>query len=408
MEPSLRHALWHVCWSVAAATPAAPAAPTASMAVGELRRWLIFAAGLGSRADDSEDAALCAELQRLLAEQGDNVSVMGGAAGEAGEAAGAFTTAACQARLQAMRPHGVVFLAPLQPAAEPSSPVAVCHTLRAAFGACQAVALEGVACALFVLTRGAHAIERADPPCRPDHAPLCGWARALARELPQATLRLVDLCPHAPPRHAAMQALQQLRRSTGAEGEVAVRAHRTLLPSLAPWRTQSEDAARGAGAGIDATRTYVLTGALGGAGLHVLRGLLQRGARHCVLVTRSQRTVESRAAEVAALRAEYPGSRLEVRMADVEDACAVRALLVEVQQRWPPCDGILHLAGALDDGNLRHLDWARCARVLGAKVDGALHLHAISLELAFPLRHFVLFSSVYALLGYAQLTHPSS
>ena len=64
-----------------------------------------------------------------------------------------------------------------------------------------------------------------------------------------------------------------------------------------------------------------------------------------------------------------------------------------------------HLAGGLDDGLAKDLAWDRCEAVLGAKVYGALHLHTIASELALPLSHFVLFSSVYALLGYAQLTH---
>ena len=139
--------------------------------------------------------------------------------------------------------------------------------------------------------------------------------------------------------------------------------------------------------------------------MHVTRWLLRRGARHLVLLTRSQRTADARAVDLERLRVAHGGARIEVRLVDVASRRQVRRLLSEVAAGWPPCDGILHLAGGLDDGLAKDLAWDRCEAVLGAKVYGALHLHTIASELALPLSHFVLFSSVYALLGYAQLTH---
>ncbi|KAH8052007.1 polyketide synthase [Aureococcus anophagefferens] len=57
----------------------------------------------------------------------------------------------------------------------------------------------------------------------------------------------------------------------------------------------------------------------------------------------------------------------------------------------------LALAGVVDDGAAPALTWDRFADVLKPKVDGSLHLHAASLKT--PVDTFVLFSSIYGLLG---------
>ena len=90
---------------------------------------------------------------------------------------------------------------------------------------------------------------------------------------------------------------------------------------------------------------------------------------------------------------------IEVRLADVGVRSDAEAALRELHTQWAPCGGIFHLAGALDDGLARDLEWDRCERVLSAKVYGALHLHSATCALQLLPAHFVLFSSVYALLG---------
>ncbi|KAH8069336.1 hypothetical protein JL721_6160 [Aureococcus anophagefferens] len=64
---------------------------------------------------------------------------------------------------------------------------------------------------------------------------------------------------------------------------------------------------------------------------------------------------------------------------------------------------VWHLAGVVDDGAAPALTWDRFADVLKPKVDGSLHLHAASLKT--PVDTFVLFSSIYGLLGSRELTH---
>ncbi len=64
-----------------------------------------------------------------------------------------------------------------------------------------------------------------------------------------------------------------------------------------------------------------------------------------------------------------------------------------------PFRGVFHAAGLLDDGLIEHLDSNRLKKVMAPKVEGAWHLH--ELTLADPIDAFVLFSSVSGFLGSA-------
>jgi thioesterase domain-containing protein/acyl carrier protein len=68
-------------------------------------------------------------------------------------------------------------------------------------------------------------------------------------------------------------------------------------------------------------------------------------------------------------------------------------------QKLPPLRGIFHAAMVLDDGILPQLTAERFSRVMSPKVAGAWNLHTASATL--PLDHFVMFSSVSALVGAA-------
>ncbi|KYF88678.1 hypothetical protein BE20_22375 [Sorangium cellulosum] len=101
-------------------------------------------------------------------------------------------------------------------------------------------------------------------------------------------------------------------------------------------------------------------------------------------------SVEQRAA-VAALEAR--GARVTVAKADVADRAQLERILREVTTSGMPLRGVVHAAGILDDG----LTPARFRNVMAPKVQGALHLHALTREA--PLSFFVLYASGVGLLG---------
>ncbi|MGE3806859.1 MAG: SDR family NAD(P)-dependent oxidoreductase, partial [Gemmataceae bacterium] len=140
--------------------------------------------------------------------------------------------------------------------------------------------------------------------------------------------------------------------------------------------------------------SYLITGGLGGLGLATAQRLIERGARHLVLLGRNPPS-ESAHEVIAGL--EHAGAEVLVLQADVSVAADVAAALEQIARRLPPLHGVIHAAGVLDDGVLLNQTSERFARVLAAKVEGAWNLHRLTMDL--PLDFFVLYSSMAALLG---------
>jgi acyl transferase domain-containing protein len=144
-----------------------------------------------------------------------------------------------------------------------------------------------------------------------------------------------------------------------------------------------------------ANGTYLVTGGLGGVGLTLAEDLASRGARHLVLLGRS--APGPRAAEAIA-RLEAAGVSVRVAAADVSDEATMARVLSAIPADRP-LRGIVHAAGALDDGVVQQMTPERIARVFLPKVRGAWVLHALTREA--PLDFFVLCSSVAAVFGSA-------
>jgi acyl transferase domain-containing protein/acyl carrier protein len=143
---------------------------------------------------------------------------------------------------------------------------------------------------------------------------------------------------------------------------------------------------------IQPGRSYLITGGLGGLGLQVAEWLVAQGATHLVLSSR--RETETSRQVVADLTAR--GATVQVVTADISHPDEVARLLA-VSQDVAPLKGIIHAAGLLDDGIIRHQTAERLARVFAPKVQGSWYLHTQSRHI--PLDFFVCFSSQAALLG---------
>lgn len=141
--------------------------------------------------------------------------------------------------------------------------------------------------------------------------------------------------------------------------------------------------------------TYVIGGGLGGFGLVLAEGLIRSGARHLVLIGRTGASSPEAARAVARLRA--AGVTVRVEALNLAKETDVAAAFARIGAQMPPIRGIFHSAMVLDDVLLAQLTPARLARVMEPKVAGALALHRASRDLT--LDHFVLFSSLAALIG---------
>jgi len=137
--------------------------------------------------------------------------------------------------------------------------------------------------------------------------------------------------------------------------------------------------------------TYLITGGMGGLGQLMTQWLVERGARRIVLSGRSEPSEEAtrlldglrdKGAEIIVARADLTRSE---EVARVLDQCG------------PTLRGILHLAGALDDGLLSQMNWEQFAHALDPKARAARFLDEQTRQ--WPLDFFVLFSSVASMLG---------
>ncbi|HVY83307.1 MAG TPA: SDR family NAD(P)-dependent oxidoreductase, partial [Steroidobacteraceae bacterium] len=157
-----------------------------------------------------------------------------------------------------------------------------------------------------------------------------------------------------------------------------------------PW--VAEAAAR-----VRADRTYWITGGLSGLGLAVARWLVERGARHLLLMGRR---APDEATRKVLDELEAQGARVMVAQADVSDESAVAATYARAREAGlPPFAGVLHAAGALDNAGIQGQSVERYANVFASKIDGAWLLDRVTTRE--PLDFFVLFSSAASLLGSA-------
>lgn len=140
--------------------------------------------------------------------------------------------------------------------------------------------------------------------------------------------------------------------------------------------------------------SYWITGGLGALGLATARWLVSRGARHLAL---SGRSAPTSAATATIRELESAGARVVVLSTDAGDADQMRLALATIDATLPRLAGVVHAAGALDDGVLARQSWGRARAVMRGKADGAWHLHALLRER--PLDFFVLYSAAGWLLG---------
>jgi amino acid adenylation domain-containing protein len=145
---------------------------------------------------------------------------------------------------------------------------------------------------------------------------------------------------------------------------------------------------------FSAHETCMVTGGLGGIGLRVCGWLVSKGVQHLVLLQRSRLAKEP---EVVAQWREAK-VLVDVESVDVVDKKALEGVFQKIKKQERQLVGVFHLAGVLRDALLEKLTEEDVEAVFAPKVQGAYHLHELSLEER-GLRYFVLFSSLVSLIG---------
>ncbi|MGW5941549.1 SDR family NAD(P)-dependent oxidoreductase [Streptomyces celluloflavus] len=293
------------------------------------------------------------------------------------------------AALNGTEPAGVLSLLALDTGPVAAHP-AVARGLAATLAAVQALGTVAPEAPLWVLTRGAVAIDLDEPAADPQQAPVWALGRTVAAEHPDRWGGLIDLPAEFDARAAARLVAVVAARD---ENEIALRPTGTLLRRLAhaPAPAAPTDRRRLAPRG-----TVLITGGTGHIGGHAARWLAaERGARHLVLTSRSGPTATDTAALAAELAAS--GAAVDVFACDTAERPALAAVLDRIAVSGPQLSTVLHAAGALDDGVLERLDTGRLARTFDGKAGGAAALDELTAHL--DLDAFVLCSSISATFG---------
>jgi acyl transferase domain-containing protein/acyl-CoA synthetase (AMP-forming)/AMP-acid ligase II/glyoxylase-like metal-dependent hydrolase (beta-lactamase superfamily II)/acyl carrier protein len=254
---------------------------------------------------------------------------------------------------------------------------------------------------MWAVTCGAQSVGAATAEVAAAQAPIWGFGRSLSVECPRVWGGLVDLDPAAA---SPAQATALLRSIDAADGEdqIALRGDARYVARL----VRRSEAPMLASLTCRADGAYLITGGLGGLGLHVAKHLVDHGARELLLMGRTPLPPRAlwdaadgdTAVRVAAIRAiEALGARVHVAACDVADeADLARALSAFADVTASPIRGVIHAAGVGRLSPVADLTTADLDADFRPKVLGASNLDRL-LEDA-PLDFFVLYSSLSAVL----------
>ncbi len=252
---------------------------------------------------------------------------------------------------------------------------------------------------LWLVTRGTQGATSAETPGGLEGlsgAPIWGFGRVFALEHPDAWGGLIDVA--GSPDEAAASLLREVE-TTGGEDQIAVQGSSRSVARLG--RTSFQRTSRLLE--LRADGSYLITGGLGRLGLLFARFLVERGARHLVLLGRTglleppgsddcSRTI----AEIESL-----GVSVEVVVGDVANVRTLDALARRLDEAGRPLRGVAHAAAVTETRSLRETTTDALRAVLEPKIGGAWALHRITETRR--LDFFLLFSSSAGILGVSGL-----
>jgi phthiocerol/phenolphthiocerol synthesis type-I polyketide synthase B len=253
-----------------------------------------------------------------------------------------------------------------------------------------AVAEMGVAPRLYLLTRNAQPIDEGDR-ANPAHAVLWGLGRTLALEHPEFWGGVVDVDESVPDGLAAYYVVDEARADDG-EDQVVYRAGLRRVPRLQKAYPPATPPAE-----LDRDSSYLVIGATGNIGPHLIKQLADSGAGTLVAVSRNP---GSRLGDVAA---KLSGTTLVTVAADAADETAMSALFDRFGADLPPLAGIY--VAAFGGGPITLLDMTNddVTAMFRPKLDVVALLHKLSVR--HSVGQFVLFSSISGLTGSRWLAH---
>jgi NAD(P)-dependent dehydrogenase (short-subunit alcohol dehydrogenase family) len=146
---------------------------------------------------------------------------------------------------------------------------------------------------------------------------------------------------------------------------------------------------------LSADGTYIIIGGTGGLGRSMTKWMIEKGARHIVLISRN-RKITGKVGELIE-ETKLQGAQVIVKPCDVSDKAQVEKLIKEDISHLPPVKGVIHAAMVLHDVLFEKMTHDQWEAVVKPKVAGAWNFHHALLST--PLSFFILLSSAAGAVG---------
>ena len=225
-----------------------------------------------------------------------------------------------------------------------------------------------------------------------------GFMRSVRLEVPHLQLRTVDFAvdadlPDLLPTELAAAAEWPADEEKAAEvSEIAYIQGERCTPRLkltpVPPGTQN----------LEAEGSHMISGGFGGLGLSIAQELVDMGAKHLLLVSRSGRVSNDEKLQQMFAELQASPATVHAWSCDVADAAKTRDMLKKTKSLDVPLQSVVHAAGIIDFCELGNLTTESMNAVFKPKVLGAWNLHS-EIASGDALAAFVLFSSVSSLVG---------
>ncbi|KAJ5081201.1 hypothetical protein N7456_013439 [Penicillium angulare] len=145
---------------------------------------------------------------------------------------------------------------------------------------------------------------------------------------------------------------------------------------------------------LDPNATFVISGGLGGLGQNIASWLVDHGARHLLLLSRSGGQSEKGRALIK--RLEENGAQVMAPACDISDETSLRNALSECDSNMPRIKGCFQAAMVLRDGLFEGISHKQWVESLSPKVQGSWNLHKL---LPQGMDFFIMLSSIAGILG---------
>jgi NADPH:quinone reductase-like Zn-dependent oxidoreductase/acyl carrier protein len=145
---------------------------------------------------------------------------------------------------------------------------------------------------------------------------------------------------------------------------------------------------------LHADASYLVTGGARGFGLRTAKWLVDKGARHVVLLSRSATDTTDLESLALLEQMQDAGASITTLACDVTDLTRLKACVEGLAQ---PVKGVIHAAAVIEDSLAVNLNASLLHKVLAPKILGALNLHTLSAQ--WDLDFFVMYSSATTFFG---------